>query len=84
VNTAAEGATMSLSYVWGKKAILLWRPTEPGLMTPAAGYIFEWERRQVRSWREEAERQDVFEASHSVDEKIVSNVAGYLIDAAVA
>lgn len=41
-NTAADGATESLSFVASKKAALYYRPVAPGLMVPAAGYNFTW------------------------------------------
>lgn len=41
-NSAAEGATGSYSFVTGKHALLVYTPKSPGLMVPAAGYIFAW------------------------------------------
>lgn len=41
-NTAAEGASNSHAYIGGKHALLAYRPSSPGLMTPAAGYSFNW------------------------------------------
>jgi len=41
-NSAAEGATDSFSFVTGKHALLVHTPSSPGLMQPAAGYIFAW------------------------------------------
>lgn len=41
-NSAAEGATDSFSFVTGKHALLCYTPSAPGLMVPAAGYIFAW------------------------------------------
>ena len=41
-NTAAAGATASHSFIAGKHALLAYVPPSPGLMTPAAGYTFEW------------------------------------------
>lgn len=41
-NTANEGATDSYSFVTGKNALLCYTPSAPGLMVPAAGYIFAW------------------------------------------
>ena len=42
-NTAAEGLTGSYSFITGKNALLVHRPSAPALFTPAAGYIFAWE-----------------------------------------
>lgn len=41
-NSAAEGATNSFSFVAPKSALLVHTPSSPGLMIPAAGYIFAW------------------------------------------
>lgn len=41
-----------------------------------AGKSQAWE---TREWREEKNRKDVVETSYVQDEKVVSNVAGYLI-----
>ena len=41
-NTAAEGATTSMSYVASDKAWLGYVAPSPGLMTPSAGYLFSW------------------------------------------
>lgn len=73
-------------------AFLAYRPPNPGLMQPAAGYIFEWDGgagqesrklagdvfRDVRYWWEDAEKQWVIEASENFDEKVTSADAGYL------
>lgn len=41
--TAAEGATsQTYSYIVGKVALLLYKPTRPGLRVPSAGYTFRW------------------------------------------
>ncbi len=42
-NTAAEGATVSTSFINGaRNALLVHAPPNPGLMIPAAGYVFSW------------------------------------------
>jgi len=41
-NTAVEGATESNSFIGGLSAALFYRPSNPGLMTPSAGYTFNW------------------------------------------
>jgi hypothetical protein len=40
--------------------------------------------RPVERWREEPRKSDLFRASQKYDLKITSNVAGYIIKAAVA
>ena len=41
-NTAAEGATASMSFVGADTAWLGYVAPSPGLMTPSAGYLFAW------------------------------------------
>ena len=41
-NTAAEGAAESNAFIGGLSAALFYRPRNPGLMTPSAGYTFNW------------------------------------------
>lgn len=41
-NTAAEGATESTAFLYGKSALLVYTPPNPGIRTPAAGYTFAW------------------------------------------
>lgn len=43
-NTAAEGVTDSLSYIFTNDSALLCHAAKtPGIMTPSAGYIFSWQ-----------------------------------------
>jgi hypothetical protein len=41
-NTAAEGATASVSYIAGNHALLAYAASSPGLFEPSGGYIFRW------------------------------------------
>ena len=41
-NTAKEGQTAVHAFIGGKHALLSYRPTTPGIMTPSAGYTFSW------------------------------------------
>jgi len=42
-NTALEGAAAAThSFINGKKALLVYAPNSPGIMTPSGGYIFSW------------------------------------------
>jgi hypothetical protein len=41
-NTATEGQTGSFSFAFGKSALLVYAPANPGLLTPSAGYSFQW------------------------------------------
>ena len=68
-----------LSQIWGDSVWIGYVPSNPALMTPAAGYVFEWASRQVRTYRMDQERTDVFEAAHSTDEVVSSSDAGGII-----
>lgn len=83
-NTAKEGQTASYSYLWGKVAILAYVEKKPGIKKPSLGYTFQSRKFKVRKARIETKHSDWIEASHVVDEKLVSVDCGYLIKAAVA
>jgi hypothetical protein len=79
-NSAEEGATDELSFVHGKAALLAYRPPSPGLMTPSAGYTFEWvgyigaaqRGTRMKKFRMEALAADRVEVESAYDFKQVS------------
>lgn len=84
-NTAARGQAASLSYVWGKDAMLCHTPTRPAMKTVGLAYTFVWtlapgslNGRLVESWREERRKADMIRAQKYYDQKIVAPAAGYL------
>jgi len=42
-NTSQENVTASMSFINSKNALLVYTPSAPGLMVPAAGYTFGWQ-----------------------------------------
>jgi len=89
-NTNKEGnATQTLTDVWGKHVVLVYTTTNPAVDEISAGYIFRvsngahtpW---GVRTWRDESEKAEYIEVEVCQDEKLVSNVAGYLIEDCIA
>lgn len=42
-NTAVEGATTSMDFVFGKNALLVYAAPSPSLMNASGGYIFSWQ-----------------------------------------
>lgn len=90
INTAALGATPTLSYLWGKDVVMAYVPDRAGLKIPAYGYEFAWGRQLVDRWREEPRKSDLVRVSRRYDLKMTAvdgsgdSVAGYLIKAAVA
>lgn len=83
-NAAKEGATASMSFVWGKHALLSYVTNAPALRTPTAAYIFQKKGVQTRRWREEAENQDVVEATIATDPRVTASDAGYFFSSIVA
>ena len=88
-NTAAEGATTSMSFIWGKHCWVGYVPPAPGIRVPAAGYTFWWKAYgvagvKVTSWRDEDNECDKYRAEAAFDVKVVGSDLGYLIVNAVA
>ena len=79
INSGKEGATASYTDIWGDYVWLGFVPSAPGLMTPAAGYIFAWKNRQTNRYREEQEHQDVVECLENWDSVVTSSDSGYLL-----
>jgi len=75
-NTALEGETAVISRIWGDMLWAGYVPAAAALMEPAAGYVLEWQGRQVEVFREDQEKQDVFSAEHWTDERITASDAG--------
>lgn len=91
-NTAAEGQTASHSFIGGKNALLSYAPATPGIMTPSAGYTFNWtgligsgaEGMRVKRFRMEPLESDRVEIQMSFDQKKVSADLGYFFGGIVA
>lgn len=91
-DAAAQDAAASYSFVANKQSILLgFRPKAPGLLTPSAGYTFNWRgykagnnyglsMKQFRIERIEAER---IEGSAAYVQKMVSADCGIFVNTAV-
>lgn len=83
-NEGVAAGAETYQYVWGKHVWLGYVAPNPGVYTPTAMYQFQVGARGLRSWREEAEKQEVLEAAEMVDEKVVSKLLGHLIQNAVS
>lgn len=84
-NSAAEGQTDSLSYVWGKHAWVMYVAPRVGLKTLTFGATFTYATRVVKRWRDEdREGTYVRVGQDNYVQKIVAVGAGYLIKNAVA
>ncbi len=79
-NTGKEGATDAHSFIGGSHALLSYRPSTPGILTPSAGYTFSWTGRvgsgndglRIKRFRMENLESDRVEISMAYDQKLVS------------
>jgi len=85
-NTNPERTTdsSSMSFVWGKNALLMYTAASPSISEPSAAYIFQKGGVNTKRFREEAEAQDVVEVTHSVDIKVTASDCGYYFPSVVA
>ena len=89
-NTAKEGAADSLDYVWGKNALLFFKPPSPGRRVVSLGYEFTWlfgantSGFLVKRYRDESRTSDIVEVQRYYDAKVVAPSAAYLWLSAVA
>lgn len=84
-NTAAEGQTDSLAYIWGKHAVLAYIAPQVKIKMLTLGATFTYKTRQVKRWRDE-DREGTYVriGSDNYNQKIIAAAAGYLIRNAVA
>jgi hypothetical protein len=86
-NLAAEGQADNMDFVWGKNALLLYRPPVPGLRVVSLGYHFVWRigvmGSTVRRYRDEHRESDVIETQKYYDQKLVCPTAGTFFTNAV-
>lgn len=83
-NTAAEGNTASASYIAGDDALLVYTPSNPSLMTPAAGLTLTWDGLLpgaqngigVDTYRDEQAISDIYRIRGAWAQKRVSPVLG--------
>ena len=81
--SATEGQTSSLSYIWGKHAWLIYRPKTATIKQIAFGYFFQY-KRTTDKWYDN-DREGTFVRVHDYyAREIVSADAAYLIKNAVA
>jgi hypothetical protein len=85
-NTAAEGAAESNAFIGGMSAALFYRPKNAGLMTPSAGYVFNWTGLigttggagvRIKTFRMEHLASDRVEIDSAFDMRLVSPDLGF-------
>jgi len=82
-NTAKEGKTAVLSYLWGKNAILAYVEPKPGIKKFSLGYTFQSQKFQTRRARIETKHSDWFEVGDIETEKMICVACGYRISPAI-
>ncbi len=87
-DTAKEGQTESLDYVWGKDIIMAYVAPRPGKYRPSLAYTFwtpvKGQRRVVEMYREEKITSDILRVHEKDGEKLIHAKCGYLIKNAIA
>lgn len=84
-NTANEGQTDSLSYVWGKHALVCYIAPRVGLKTLTLGATFTYATREVKRWRDEdREGTYVRVGKDNYVQKLIAETCGYLYRSVVA
>ena len=85
-NLGKEGQTENSQFIGGKNALLSYRPSSPGVLTPAAGYTFSWtglmgsgaEGGRIKRFRMENLESDRMEIQMSYDQKLIAADLGYM------
>jgi len=84
-DTAPEGATPSLSYVWDDRCLVAFVDPKPGIKTMTLGITFRVQGfRKTKKFRVEVRGGDLIEVVDCYDAKMVSPDCGYLISDTVA
>ena len=82
-NTAKEGKTAVLNYLWGKNAILAYVEPKPGIKKFSLGYTFQSKKFQTRRARIETKHSDWIEVGDIETEKLICKACGYRISPAI-
>jgi len=84
-NTAKEGQSDSLGYIWGKHAWVFYKAPGMGLKQLTFGWTFAYKTRIVERWRDEDRKGTyVRTGNDNYTQKVVCAEAAYLIKDAVA
>lgn len=92
LNTAQKGQTSNHSFIGGKHALLSYAPATPGIMTPSAGYTFNWtglvgsgnEGMRIKRFYMDHLESDRIEIDMSYDQKKIAADLGYFFGGIVA
>jgi hypothetical protein len=78
-DTAAWGASASLSNFYGDVAWIGYRPAKPGPLVASSGYVFRKNANMVRRWRNEDRKGEMIEVGMEFEARVVASLSGYLI-----
>jgi len=85
VNSALEGATAVYAPVFdADDAALIYRPPNPGLLTPAAGYMFQFDDLRTLRYRMDANHSERIETLAAFDFKVTGADLGVFFNECVA
>jgi hypothetical protein len=83
-NTAKEGQTDSMSYIFGKHAWLLYIDPTPGIRKVSFGYTLYTKPRKVDKWYQQPEKATFVRVSDYYQQLVVAAGAAYFIQNAAA
>lgn len=84
-NTAVEGQTDVLAYVWGKNAVVAYISPKISIKMLTLGVTFTYATREVKRWRDEDREGTYVRIGHdNYVQKLIAAAAGYLIKNAIA
>lgn len=84
-NTAYEGLTATMGYIWGKHAIVAYIPDRVGVKTLAPWITIRQQGfRATKRWREEKREGDMIEVCDCFVVKEIADECAYLIASAIA
>jgi hypothetical protein len=86
--TSADGQADTMDFIWGKYALLFYRPPSIGRRVVALGAHFRWSIGQqgalVEKWWDQNRKADVIDAYRYYDQKIIAPTAGTLFSNCVS
>ena len=83
-NTAVEGETRTLNFIWGNNVILAVKPASMGVKVLSSGCIFRMKGyRLTETWRQQPESSDYIRVRDMYQPKCISTLAGYLAQNAI-
>jgi hypothetical protein len=84
MDTAVEGATPNLQYVWGDRVVIAFVPQRPAINQPAFAYRPTLSNFVVERYRDEPSRSTVIRVRHEVAEVVTAPDAGHLLNDVLA